>query len=67
MNQLIKKEINMAEGRHYLKFPDDFRDQLITQKSDFVPFDRNRSKLVTTCNGDIIRQTKAEQEKILEN
>lgn len=57
----------MAEGRHYLKFPDDFRDQLITQKSDFVPFDHHRSKLVTTYNGDVIRQAKAEREKILEN
>lgn len=57
----------MTEGRHYLKFPDDFRDQLITQKSDFVPFDHHRSKLVTTYNGDVIRETKAEQEKILEN
>lgn len=57
----------MAEGRHYLKFPDDFRDQLITQKSDFVPFDRNRSKLVTTYNGDIIRQAKAERENAVEH
>lgn len=67
MNQLIKEEISMAEGRHYLKFPDDFRDQLITQKSNFVPFDHHRSKLITTYNGNIIRETKAEQEKILEN
>ena len=57
----------MAEGRHYLKFPDDFRDQSITQKSDFVPFDHHRSKLVTTYNGDVIRQARTEQEKILEN
>lgn len=57
----------MAESRHYLKFPDDFHDQLITQKSDFVPFNHHRSKLVTTYNGNIIRETKAEQEKILEN
>lgn len=67
MNQLIKEEINMAEDRHYLKFPDDFRDQLITQKSDFVPFDHNRSKLVTTYNGDIIRQAKTERENAAEN
>lgn len=57
----------MTEGRHYLKFPDDFRDQLITQKSNFVPFDHHRSKLVTTYNGDIIRQAKTEQEKIADN
>lgn len=57
----------MTEGRHYLKFPDDFRDQLITQKSDFIPFDHHRSKLITTYNGDVIRQAKAEREQITEN
>lgn len=57
----------MAKGRHYLKFPNDFRDQLITQKSDFIPFDHHQSKLVTTCDGDVIRQTETEREKINEN
>lgn len=42
--------------RNYLKYPDDFRDQLITQRTGFVPFTHHVSQPVREITGDQVRQ-----------
>lgn len=42
--------------RNYLKYPDDFRDQLITQRTGFVSFTHHVSQPVREITGDQVRQ-----------
>lgn len=45
--------------RHtYLSFPDDFRDQLITQRTGFVPFPHQVTQHVQEFTGEKVHQTK---------
>ena len=41
----------------YLTFPDDFRDQLITQRTGFVPFPHQGTHNVQEFTGEQVRQT----------
>ena len=43
----------------YLTFPDDFRDQLITQRTGFVPFPHQVTQHVQEFTGEKARQTKS--------
>lgn len=43
----------------YLTFPDDFRDQLITQRTGFVPFPHQVTHNVQEFTGENIRQTES--------
>lgn len=43
----------------YLTFPDDFRDQLITQRTGFVPFQHQVTHNVQEFTGENVRQTKS--------
>lgn len=46
-------------SRHkYLTFPDDFRDQLITQRTSFVPFPHQVTRNVQEFTGEQVRRTK---------
>lgn len=46
-------------SRHkYLTFPDDFRDQLITQRTGFVPFPHQVTRNVQEFTGEQVQQTK---------
>lgn len=42
----------------YLKFPDDFRDQLITQRTGFVPFPHQVTHNVQEFTGEQVHRTK---------
>ena len=45
-------------SRHkYLTFPDDFRDQLITQRTGFVPFPHQVTRNVQEFTGEQVRRT----------
>lgn len=46
-------------SRHkYLTFPDDFRDQLITQRTGFVPFSHQVTRNVQEFTGEQAHRTK---------
>lgn len=46
-------------SRHkYLTFPDDFRDQLITQRTGFVPFPHQVTRNVQEFTGEQVHRTK---------
>lgn len=46
-------------SRHkYLTFPDDFRDQLITQRTGFVPFSHQVTRNVQEFTGEQVHRTK---------
>lgn len=42
----------------YLTFPDDFRDQLITQRTGFVPFPHQVTRNVQEFTGEQMHRTK---------
>lgn len=42
----------------YLTFPDDFRDQLITQRTGFVPFPHQVTRGVQEFTGEQAHRTK---------
>ena len=42
----------------YLTFPDDFRDQLITQRTGFVPFPHQVTHSVQEFTGEQVHRTK---------
>lgn len=42
----------------YLTFPDDFRDQLITQRTGFVPFPHQVTRSVQEFTGEQAHRTK---------
>lgn len=45
-------------SRHkYLTFPDDFRDQLITQRTGFVPFPHQVTQHVQEFTGEQVHRT----------
>ena len=45
-------------SRHkYLTFPDDFRDQLITQRTGFVPFPHQVTRNVQEFTGKQVHRT----------
>ena len=45
-------------SRHkYLTFPDDFRDQLITQRTGFVPFPHQVTRNVQEFTGGQVHRT----------
>lgn len=45
-------------SRHkYLTFPDDFRDQLITQRTGFVPFPHQVTRNVQEFTGEQVHRT----------
>ena len=43
----------------YLKFPDDFQDQLITQKTGFVPFHHQATHKVQEFTGEQVQQAES--------
>lgn len=43
----------------YLTFPDDFRDQLITQRTGFIPFPHQVTQHVQKFTGENVHQTKS--------
>lgn len=46
-------------SRHkYLTFPNDFRDQLITQRTGFVPFPHQVTRNVQEFTGEQVHRTK---------
>ena len=47
-------------SRHkYLTFPDDFRDQLITQRTGFVPFPHQVTRNVQEFTGEQVHRTES--------
>lgn len=43
----------------YLKFPDDFQDQLITQKTGFAPFPHQATHKVQEFTGEQVQQAES--------